>query len=120
MGGSPIPKSKIDQQVNIFVNNKNAPEDLKHKINTNFFCLNDGFPKGGRGVMIYKKGLQDYIICIYISILWTCDIWSGRDEQERFLLDARGLQKNICHKYHSFFQIMSLNIFDMISCLEAL
>ena len=51
-GGSPIPKSKCqnsDQKVNIFVKTKNAPEDLKCKINHHFFWK-QGFPKGEWGV----------------------------------------------------------------------
>ena len=50
-GGSPIPKSICQnsyQKVNIFVKTKNAPNDLKGKINHTFF-LETGVPKRGGG-----------------------------------------------------------------------
>ena len=50
-GWSPIPKSICQnsyQKVNIFVKTKNAPNDLKCKINHIFFWK-QGFPKGGEG-----------------------------------------------------------------------
>ena len=50
-GGSPIPKSICQnsyQKVNIFVKTKNAPNDLKYKINHTFF-LETGVPKRGGG-----------------------------------------------------------------------
>ena len=49
LGGSPIPKSKIDQKVNIFVKTKNAPKGLKCKINHSFFGNRDSH-KGGGGL----------------------------------------------------------------------
>ena len=51
-GGSPIPKSICQnsyQKVNIFVKTKNAPNDLKCKINHTFFFGNRGSQKGERG-----------------------------------------------------------------------
>ena len=51
-GGSPIPKSICQngyQKVNIFMKTKNAPKDLKCKINHTFFFWKQGFPKGGEG-----------------------------------------------------------------------
>jgi len=51
-GGSPIPKSICQnsyQKVNIFVRTKNAPNDLKGKINHTFFFLETGVPKRGGG-----------------------------------------------------------------------
>ena len=51
-GGSPIPKSICQnscQKVNILMKTKNAPKDLKCKINHFFFFWKQGFPKGGRG-----------------------------------------------------------------------
>ena len=50
-GGSPIPKSICQnsyQKVNILMKTKNAPKDLKCKINHTFFFGNRGFQKGGR------------------------------------------------------------------------
>ena len=50
-GGSPIPKSICQngyQKVNIFMKTKNAPKDLKCKINHTFF-LETGVPKRGGG-----------------------------------------------------------------------
>ena len=47
-GGSPIPKSKIDQKVNTFVKIKNSPKGLKCKINQTSFFWKHGFPRGGR------------------------------------------------------------------------
>ena len=50
-GGSPIPKSicqNSDQKVNILMKTKNAPKDLKRKINHIFFG-NMGSQKGGGG-----------------------------------------------------------------------
>ena len=51
-GGSPIPKSICQngyQKVNILMKTKNAPKDLKCKINHTFFFWKQGFPKGGEG-----------------------------------------------------------------------
>ena len=48
-GGSPIPKSRIDQKVNIYVKTKNAPNGLNCKINHIFFFGNTGSQKGGTG-----------------------------------------------------------------------
>ena len=51
-GGSPIPKSICQngyQKVNILMKTKNAPKDLKCKINHTFFFGNRGSPKGGGG-----------------------------------------------------------------------
>ena len=51
-GGSPIPKSICQnscQKVNILMKTKNAPQDLKCKINHTFFFGNRGSQKGGRG-----------------------------------------------------------------------
>ena len=51
-GGSPIPKSICQnsyQKVNILMKTKNAPKDLKCKINHTFFFLETGVPKRGGG-----------------------------------------------------------------------
>ena len=51
MGGSPIPKSICQnsyQKVKILMKTKNAPKDLKCKINKTFF-LETGVPKRGGG-----------------------------------------------------------------------
>ena len=60
-GGSPIPKSICQnsyQKVNIFVKTKNAPNDLKGKINHTFFFGNRGSQKGGRGGPTLGKNSQ--------------------------------------------------------------
>ena len=56
-GGSPIPKSICQnsyQKVNILMKTKNAPKDLKCKINHTFFFWKQGVPKGG-GAGIWEK-----------------------------------------------------------------
>ena len=60
-GGSPIPKSICQnsyQKVNILMKTKNAPKDLKCKINHTFFFWKQGFPKGGEGSPIPKSICQ--------------------------------------------------------------
>ena len=57
-GGSPIPKSICQnsyQKVNILMKTKNAPKDLKCKINHTFFFGKRGSQKGGGGSDTWEK-----------------------------------------------------------------
>ena len=47
LGGSLIPKSKIDQKVKKIVKTKNVPKGLKCKLNLIYFFGNMGSQKGG-------------------------------------------------------------------------
>jgi len=59
--GSPIPKSICQnsyQKVNILMKTKNAPKDLKCKINHTFFFGNRGSQKGGGGDLTFGRNSQ--------------------------------------------------------------
>ena len=76
-GGSPIPKSICQnsyQKVNIFVKTKNAPNDLKCKINHTFFFWKQGFPKGGEGVRHLGKIPKKSRFFWTASLMHTCSM----------------------------------------------
>ena len=89
-GGSPIPKSICQnsyQKVNIFVKTKNAPNDLKCKINHTFF-LETGVPKRGEwgGSDTWEKfptnpvffWAASLIKSVLIFFLMTPSSWCGQ------------------------------------------